>query len=34
VYTEVPCYIMNCSKCGSTMKRSGNSKSPQEILPQ
>jgi hypothetical protein len=34
VYTEVPCYIMNCSKCGSTMKRSGSSKSPQEILPQ
>lgn len=34
VYTEVPCYIMNCAKCGSTMKRSGSSKSPQEILPQ
>lgn len=34
IYTEVPCYIMNCSKCGSTMKRSGSSKSPQEILPQ
>lgn len=34
IYTEVPCYIMNCSKCGGTMKRSGSSKSPQEILPQ
>lgn len=34
VYTEVPCYIMNCSKCGCTMKRSGGNKSPQEILPQ
>ena len=32
VYTEVPCYIMNCAKCGSTMvKQTGNSKHPQGI---
>ena len=34
IYTEVPCYIMNCVKCGSTMvKQAGNSKHPQG-LPQ
>ena len=32
VYTEVPCYIMNCAKCGSQMvKQSSSAKHPQGI---
>jgi Zn ribbon nucleic-acid-binding protein len=32
IYTEVPCYIMNCAKCGSTMvKQTANTKHPQGI---
>ena len=32
IYTDVPCYIMNCAKCGSTMvKQTSNTKHPQGI---
>jgi ribosomal protein S27E len=29
VYTEVPCYIMHCSKCGTQMVKGSSGKNPQ-----
>jgi hypothetical protein len=29
VYTEVPCYIMHCSKCGTQMVKESSGKNPQ-----
>jgi hypothetical protein len=31
VYTEVPCYIMHCSKCGSQMVKESSGKNPNLI---
>lgn len=34
VYTEVPCYIMHCSKCGTQMVKESSGKNPQhDVLP-
>jgi hypothetical protein len=34
VYTDVPCYIMHCSKCGTQMVKESSGKNPQhDILP-
>ena len=29
VYTEVPCYIMHCTKCGTQMAKESSGKNPQ-----
>ena len=35
VYTEVPCYIMHCSKCGAQMVKESSGKNPQhDIQPE
>jgi Zn ribbon nucleic-acid-binding protein len=35
LYTEVPCYIMHCSKCGSQMVKEGTgARPPVDIQPQ
>jgi hypothetical protein len=32
VYTEVPCYIMHCPKCGSKMVKESPGRNPQENI--
>jgi ribosomal protein S27E len=31
VYTDVPCYIMHCSKCGTKLVKDSGSKPPKDI---
>jgi len=34
VYTDVPCYIMHCSKCGTQMVKASSGKNPQhDVVP-